>query len=159
MGFDPPLALLVPLQVLHGLTFGATHLGAIHFMARAVPETQAGTAQALYASVVGGMGMGGAMLLAGPLYADFGGRAYWAMAVIAVVGLARQPRAAQCVRRGCSAPQLRLGRMHERAVVAQPGCAIAGQQQRPVEVDPVGALREQHAPAPSRARSPPCSPP
>jgi PPP family 3-phenylpropionic acid transporter len=87
MGFDPPLALLVPLQVLHGLTFGAAHLGAIHFMTRAVPEGQAGTAQALYASVTGGIAMGGAMLLAGPLYADFGGRAYWAMAALAAVSL------------------------------------------------------------------------
>ena len=88
MGFDPPLALLVPLQVLHGLTFGAAHRGAIHVMARAVPEGQAGTAQALYASVVGGVGMGAAMLLAGPLYAEFGGRAYWAMAALAAVSLA-----------------------------------------------------------------------
>ena len=87
MGFDPPLALLVSLQILHGLTFGATHLGAMHFMARAVPEGQAGTAQALYASVTGGLAMGGAILLAGPLYAEFGGRAYWAMAVLAAVGL------------------------------------------------------------------------
>jgi PPP family 3-phenylpropionic acid transporter len=87
MGFDPPLALLVPLQVLHGLTFGAAHLGAIHVIARAVPEGQGGTAQALYASVVGGVGMGAAMLLAGPLYADFGGRAYWAMAVLGALSL------------------------------------------------------------------------
>ena len=87
MGFDPPLALLLPLQILR-LTFGAAHLGAIHVMARSVPEGQAGTAQALYASVVGGVGMGAAMLLAGPLYADFGGRAYWAMAALGAVGLA-----------------------------------------------------------------------
>ena len=69
------------------LTFGATHLGAIHFIGRAVPEGQAGTAQALYASVTGGIAMGGAMLLAGPLYAAYGGRAYWAMAALAAVGL------------------------------------------------------------------------
>jgi PPP family 3-phenylpropionic acid transporter len=87
MGFDPPLVLLLPLQVLHGLTFGTAHLGAIHFIARAVPEGQAGTAQALYASVTGGLGMGGAILLAGPLYANFGGRAYWAMAVLGGVSL------------------------------------------------------------------------
>lgn len=87
MGFDPPLALLVPLQLLHALTFGATHIGAIHFIGRAVPETQAGTAQALYASVTGGIAMGGAMLVAGPLYAAYAGRAYWAMAVLAAVGL------------------------------------------------------------------------
>lgn len=88
MGFDPPLALLVPLQLLHALTFGATHIGAIHFIGRAVPETQAGTAQALYASVTGGIAMGATMLVAGPLYAAYGGRAYWAMAAVAAVGLA-----------------------------------------------------------------------
>jgi PPP family 3-phenylpropionic acid transporter len=87
MGFDPPLALLLPLQTLHGVTFGATHLGAIHFMGRTVPEGQAGTAQALYASVTSGIAMGGAMLLAGPLYAAYAGHAYWAMAVLAAVGL------------------------------------------------------------------------
>jgi PPP family 3-phenylpropionic acid transporter len=87
MGFDPPLALLVPLQLLHALTFSATHIGAIHFIGRAVPETQAGTAQALYASVTGGIAMGGAMLVTGPLYAAYAGRAYWAMAALAAVGL------------------------------------------------------------------------
>ena len=87
MGFDPPLALLVPLQLLHSLTFGAAHLGAIHVIARTVPAAQAGTAQALYASVVGGVVMGAAMLLAGPLYANFGGRAYWAMAALGALGL------------------------------------------------------------------------
>jgi PPP family 3-phenylpropionic acid transporter len=88
MGFDPPLALLVPLQLLHALTFGATHLGAMHFIARFVPTAQAGTAQALYASVTSGIAMGGAMLMAGPLYAAYAGRAYWAMAVVAAVALA-----------------------------------------------------------------------
>jgi PPP family 3-phenylpropionic acid transporter len=87
MGFDPPLALLVPLQLLHALTFGATHVGAMHFIGRAVPQVQAGTAQALYASVTGGIAMGGAMLVTGPLYAAYAGRAYWAMAALAVVGL------------------------------------------------------------------------
>ena len=87
MGFDPPLALLVVLQLLHALTFGATHIGAVHFISRAVPETQSGTAQALYAAVTGGIVMGGTMLAAGPLYAAYGGRAYWAMAAVAVVAL------------------------------------------------------------------------
>ncbi|KAB2911933.1 MAG: MFS transporter [Hyphomicrobiaceae bacterium] len=87
MGFDPPLAVLVPLQVSHSLTYGAAHLGAIHFIGRFVPEGQSGTAQALYAAVTAGVALGGAMLIAGPLYADYGGRAYWAMALMAVVAL------------------------------------------------------------------------
>ena len=41
MGFDPPLALLVLLQISHSLTYGATHIGAIHFMSRVVPDQQA----------------------------------------------------------------------------------------------------------------------
>jgi MFS transporter, PPP family, 3-phenylpropionic acid transporter len=88
MGFDPPLAMLLPLQALHGLTFGATHLGAMHFISETVPEAQAGTAQSLYASVTGGIAMGSAMLISGPLYAAYAGRGYWAMALIAAVALA-----------------------------------------------------------------------
>jgi PPP family 3-phenylpropionic acid transporter len=88
MGFDPPLGVLMLLQASHALTYSAAHLGAIHFIGRFVPEGQSGTAQALYASVTGGIGLGGAMLIAGPLYADYGGRAYWAMAVLAGVALA-----------------------------------------------------------------------
>lgn len=88
MGFDPPLAALLALQVLHGLTFGAAHLGAMHFMLKAVSPTRGGTAQALYASVTSGIAMGGVMLASGPLYATYAGRAYWAMAAVAAVGLA-----------------------------------------------------------------------
>lgn len=87
MAFDPAVWLLFGLQSLHGLTFGATHVGAIHFLARFVPEAQGGTAQAVYASFTSGILLGGATLLAGPLYAHFGGRAYLAMAGLAAVGL------------------------------------------------------------------------
>jgi PPP family 3-phenylpropionic acid transporter len=88
MSLNPPLALLLPLQLLHALTYGASHLGAIHFIARAVPEGAAGTAQALYATVAAGLMMGGATLVSGPLYAGFGGRAYLAMSLLAAAGLA-----------------------------------------------------------------------
>lgn len=87
MAFDPPLALLVPLQVLHGLTYGASHLGAMHFIKGRVPEAQAGTAQALYSTVTAGIGMGAAMVLAGVAYRQFGGLGYLAMAVLALVSL------------------------------------------------------------------------
>jgi len=87
MGLDPPLPALVVLQALHGLTYGATHLGAFYLMARLVAERHAGTAQALYAATTAGIGMGGAMLLSGQFYAACGGRTYWAMAALAAVGL------------------------------------------------------------------------
>lgn len=87
MTVDPPLALLFPLQVLHALTFGATHFGAMHYIHRAVPQEQAGTAQALFAAATGGIGMGSATLLAGVLYGPLGGSSYLAMMAMGVVGL------------------------------------------------------------------------
>lgn len=88
MSADPSLAVLIPLQVLHGLTYGASHLGAIHFIGRAVPEGAGGTAQAFYATVASGVMQGAATLLSGALYARYGGGAYLAMAGLAAVGLA-----------------------------------------------------------------------
>lgn len=87
MGFDPPLTVLVALQVLHGATYGATHLGAVHYISSAVPQQLSGTAQALYASVTAGIAMGSATLLTGWLYPAWGGRAYLAMAVLSLLGL------------------------------------------------------------------------
>lgn len=88
MAFDPPLGVLVPLQVAHGLTFGASHLGAMSFLARAVPEEQAGTAQGLYSLMTGGLVMAISTQVAGIAYSSVGGRAYGAMTVIAAISLA-----------------------------------------------------------------------
>lgn len=87
MSLDPPLAVLVPLQLLHALSYGATHLAAIHFISRAVPARAAGTAQSLYATVAAGIAMGTSTLAAGIIYARWGGLAYAAMALLAGVGL------------------------------------------------------------------------
>jgi MFS transporter, PPP family, 3-phenylpropionic acid transporter len=87
MGLDPALFVLLPLQILHALTFGATHIGAVHFIGRGVPEAQAGTAQALYASITGGIATGGVTLMLGPVYAACAGRVYWAMALVAAAAL------------------------------------------------------------------------
>ena len=87
MAFDPPLALLLPLQVLHGLTYGATHIGAVHWMSERIPQAQAGTAQAIYAAVTHGIAMGAATIAAGWLYAGWQGGAYLAMAAVSGVGL------------------------------------------------------------------------
>lgn len=87
MGLDPSLLWLIPLQMAHALTYGASHLGAFHYMSRTVPEHQLGTAQAIHAAVAGGIANGLVILSIGPLYANFGGRAYWAMTLVALVGL------------------------------------------------------------------------
>lgn len=77
---------LAVLQLLHGLTFGAAHLGAMHHLARSRPAGQAATAQALYATVVNGIGQGILMLLAGILYGALGARALLAMGAVAAGG-------------------------------------------------------------------------
>ena len=87
MALDPPLAALVPLQALHGLTFGATHLGAIHFMSAALPPSHAGTAQGLFSTATG-TAMGLALIAAGPLYASLAGGAYAVMTVPAMLSVA-----------------------------------------------------------------------
>lgn len=88
MSLDPGLWVLVPLQALHAATYAATHIGAMHFIARAVPRSAAGTAQGFYSTVAAGIGMGGATLAASALYPRFGGQAYLAMAALSAAGLA-----------------------------------------------------------------------
>lgn len=87
MALDPPLAVLVPLQALHAASFAAVHLGTMQFIARAVGDSGAGTAQALVATVIGTT-IGLCTLLAGWLYGRYSGGAYLAMAVVAGLGVA-----------------------------------------------------------------------
>ncbi len=84
---DPPLAILFPLQALHGLTYGAAHIGAMQFMREAVPERLAMSVQGLYASVAMGVAMGLVNLAVGPLYRTLDGRAYLVMAGLGAAGV------------------------------------------------------------------------
>jgi PPP family 3-phenylpropionic acid transporter len=88
IGIVPGLGAAAALQWLHGLTFGASHLGAMHFMARTVPPGAAASAQSLYAAVSAGLGSGLVMLAAGALYNAYGGQAYLFMAMLSAAGLA-----------------------------------------------------------------------
>jgi PPP family 3-phenylpropionic acid transporter len=85
MAFDPPAALLAPLQCLHGLSFGATHLGALSFIARTAPAEAGATTQG-YLAVALGLAMAAAMAVSGMLYARWGSFAYAAMAAVAAAG-------------------------------------------------------------------------
>ncbi|MFY9687287.1 MAG: MFS transporter [Pseudolabrys sp.] len=85
MAFDPPAFMLAVLQLLHALSFGATHLGALMFLARHAPPAQAATAQG-YLAIASGVAMAGAMTLSGVLYRDFGSAAYAAMALMTIAG-------------------------------------------------------------------------
>jgi PPP family 3-phenylpropionic acid transporter len=85
MAFDPPTVALPFLQLLHALSFGATHLGALTFLARHAPPGQAATAQG-YLAIAQGAAMAGAMGISGVLYGAFGVKAYAAMALAAIAG-------------------------------------------------------------------------
>jgi len=85
MALDPPALLLVPLQCLHALSFGATFLGTLGAMTRTVPPALVATAQG-YLAVALGLVMAAVMGLSGLLYARGGGLAYGAMALVALAG-------------------------------------------------------------------------
>ena len=78
----PPLAVLAAIQLLHAATFAMQHLSAMLVLSRAVPPERAATAQALHSALGYGAPGGLLMLLAGFLYARFGGLAFLAMAAI-----------------------------------------------------------------------------
>jgi len=99
-GLTDDLGIMFAVQLLHAITFGATHLGAIHFIAERVKPEYSASAQSFYAVTVGGLAMGAASFGAGFLYEAYAGRAYLAMAVLCVVGgcialtISRRPPAA-----------------------------------------------------------------
>jgi PPP family 3-phenylpropionic acid transporter len=85
MAFDPPTAALPFLQLLHAASFGATHLGALSYLARHAPAGQGATAQG-YLAIALAAAMAAATALSGALYQAVGASSYAAMALIAVAG-------------------------------------------------------------------------
>lgn len=85
MAFDPPALALPFLQALHGLSFGATHLGLIGFVAQTAPQRLGATAQGLF-HVANAPVMAAMLGASGFLYAAYGAGAYGVMAVAAGLG-------------------------------------------------------------------------
>ncbi len=85
-GYSDDLLVLVFAQALHAFTFGAAHLGAIHFIAHQVKPSLSASAQSLYSTAVMGLGMGLSVLLASELYSHFHEVAFYAMAFISGIG-------------------------------------------------------------------------
>jgi PPP family 3-phenylpropionic acid transporter len=81
------LPALAVFQALHAFSFGAAHLGAMHFMGRTMPPHQAATAQSLYSVAVIGIAVGLATGVSGTLYQAWGAGAYWWMAVLGGFGM------------------------------------------------------------------------
>lgn len=88
MALDPSFGVLIGLQLLHGLTFGATHLGTVHAIQERVGADRAASAQALHSALSSGVLMGLTTVLAGRLYGSFEGVSYLAMALLSALGLA-----------------------------------------------------------------------
>ena len=85
-GVTDGLPALLFLQILHGATFGAAHLGAIHFIAQRMEASVSATSQSVYAAAVSGIGFSLTSLVSGHMYATQGGAAYLPMAVMAGLG-------------------------------------------------------------------------
>jgi len=85
MAFEPAAEWLFVLQLLHALTFGATHIGLIALVNESIPDRALGRAQAS-ASTASGIAMALATLAAGPLYARYGASAYLPFAVLGAIG-------------------------------------------------------------------------
>jgi len=81
-GASAELWLLVPCQILHGFTFGATHLAGMTFIQKHIAPAMSASAQALYSSLGMGLAMGLTMAVSGWLYAQLAGQAFWVMAAL-----------------------------------------------------------------------------
>lgn len=86
MSLAPGLLLLWPVQALHALTFGLGHLGAMAFVAVAIPPRLQASAQGFYGGGLGALVLALATLAAGGISAVAGiASAYWLAAAMSGV--------------------------------------------------------------------------
>lgn len=79
------LPIIFVIQILHGFTFGASHLVAIQYLSRNVEKEYAGTAQSLYSSLPLGLVMGLSTYVGGIIYEYHAGGAYLAMSAMCAI--------------------------------------------------------------------------
>lgn len=84
--FADDLLTMTVLQLLHGLSFGAAHLGAVGYLSRLVPPKWSATGQGLLAAS-NGILMAMGLAVCGPLYAADPAYPFWAMAVVSVIAV------------------------------------------------------------------------
>ncbi|MFY8105956.1 MAG: MFS transporter [Elstera sp.] len=87
LGTTSDFTVLIFVQALHALTFGAAHLGAMQLLSECSPPGLSARAQGLYAALPMGIGSGLAYMLVGPLYGAFGGAGYYAMVLFSGLGI------------------------------------------------------------------------
>lgn len=74
------------LQLLHAISFGAVHIGTMHFIMRSVPEEHIGSGQGV-GFVLSGLAMGIFLLASGSLYEVFYAHSFIVMAFVAAAAL------------------------------------------------------------------------
>ncbi len=84
-GLEPSLAVLLLIQLLHALSFGATHLGTMGLLAHRVPGHSLATAQGTLTASIG-IVSATATVLCGRLFNDYGQSIYFGMAAMASIG-------------------------------------------------------------------------
>ncbi len=82
---EPPVAVLAVVQLMHGLSFGMTHIGTVWLLARSVPHHVLASAQGYLTASIG-IVSSVAMIMSGLIYARAGQHVYYAMAMMAFVG-------------------------------------------------------------------------
>ncbi|EAV45386.1 Permease of the major facilitator superfamily protein [Roseibium aggregatum IAM 12614] len=83
--FADTVSAMAALQTLHGLSFGAAHLGAVAILARVVPSRWAGTGQGLLATSVG-IQMAIGLSVSGAIYEINPDWPFFVMSVVAAIG-------------------------------------------------------------------------
>jgi PPP family 3-phenylpropionic acid transporter len=81
----PPIAILAPVQMMHGLTFGLTQVGIMGLMVHHVPGHIMARGQG-YLAACSGIITGTAYILSGAIFARYGQNVYYVMAAIAACG-------------------------------------------------------------------------
>jgi MFS transporter, PPP family, 3-phenylpropionic acid transporter len=98
MSTDPGPLWLIPLQAMHGLSFGATYFGSVLLLGSIARETHRARMQGWLAAA-SGLSLALATFACGRLTSFYGERAYLAMAGLALVGLVLAAYAAALKRR------------------------------------------------------------
>lgn len=88
LGASTAVPVLAAAQVLHAATFGCAHLGAMHFITRAIPHALSARAQGMFSAVAMGAAPGLMSPLAGRLYESLGGDAFYVMVGLSAAGTA-----------------------------------------------------------------------
>lgn len=84
---EPALAILAPVQLMHGLTFGFTQLGTMGLLIRHIPAHITASAQG-YLTACTGIVTSSAVVLSGEVYARYGQGVYYPMAALGLAGAA-----------------------------------------------------------------------